>query len=223
MLEHRSVIGQFAQKQDGTIALRNFPQVTVEVVQEEWPLGVRNWLGELGLPNNHEDLDILARPRGMSARRISFILLDEAPTRFPGQPRLNPENIGLPPAVQFELGHIGYAIGTVDYFVPLLQSRKLSSSDQPVLLQSIEPFSITFSPEGSYVVAQAKFYDSPLAEAAWLGITRGIFSHACPVVFRRSDEAADTGTLIQVSLVTSDFPGCNNARILRQWEEVDGG
>lgn len=221
MLEHRSLIGQFAKKQDGTMALRNFPQVVVEAVEEDGP--PRNWLSELDLPLNHVDLEILSRPRGLSARRLSFILLDETPTRFPGHPRLNPEKIGLPPSVQLELGHIGYAIGTVDYFVPLLQSRKLSSSDEPVLLQGIGPLSTQFSPEGSFIVACARLFDSPLAEAAWLGVEKGVFTHACPIIYRRPDEPADGGTLIQVSLVCGDFPGCLNARILRRWEEVSCG
>lgn len=221
MLEHRSVIGQLVQEQNGAWALRNFPQVTVEAVEENGP--PRNWLNELGLPANHEDLEILARPRGLSARRLSFILVDESPTRFPGQPRLNPEKIGLPPAVQLELGHIGYAIGTVDYFAPLLQSRKLSSSDDPVLLQGIAPSATPFSPEGDFIFAIAKLFDSPLAEAAWRGVEEGIFTHACPIIYRRPDEPAGGGVLIEVSVVGQEFPGCPNARILRRWEEVSGG
>lgn len=221
MLEHRSVIGQLVQEQNGAWALRNFPQVTVSAVEENGP--PRNWLGELGLPANHEDLEILARPRGLSARRLSFILLDESPTRFPGQPRLNPEKIGLPPAVQLELGHIGYAIGTVDYFVPLLQSRKLSASDEPVLLQGIAPSATPFSPAGSFIVAHARLYDSPLAEAAWRGVGTGVFTHACPIIYRRPGAPADSGTLVEASLVCGDFPGWANARILRRWEEVSGG
>ena len=220
MLEHRSRINQFAQEQDGTTTLRNFPQVTVEAVEEDGP--PRNWLSELGLPTNHEDLEILARPRGMSARRLSFILLDEAPTRFSGQPRLNPEKITLPTSCQLELGHIGYAIGTVDYFVPLLQSLKLSYSTEPVLLHCIEPLSIPFSPEGSFVVAHAQFFDSDLASAAWTGVERGIFTHACPIIYRPTAAPADSGVLIEVSLVCGDFPGLNNARILRRWEESGG-
>ncbi len=219
MLEHRSVIGRLVQQQDETWALRNFPEATVLAVEEDGP--PRNWLSELGLPANREDLEILARPRGLSTRRLSFILLDESPTRFPGHPCLKPEKIGLPPSVQLELGHIGYAIGTVDYFVPLLQSRKLSPG--PVLLQSVEPHSIQFSPEGSFIVAHARLFDSELATAAWRGAEKGVFTHACPIIYRRPDEPADGGTLIQVSLVCGDFPGCANARVLRRWEEVTHG
>jgi hypothetical protein len=222
MLEHLSPL-QFIKKPDGTMGLKGQPSVTLETVEGQGQVKGRDWQSELFLPKYREDWEALARPRGLSARRVSFVLMDEAPTNQKGHPRLRPEMIELPTSCQFELGHTGFVVGIVNYFVPLLRSQKLSCSDEPVLLPSLEPFSIPFTPEGSFVVAHARLYDSPLAEAAWLGITRGIFSHVCPIIFRPFGAPADTGTLLQVSLVPGDFPGCPNARIMRQWEEVAGG
>lgn len=222
MLEHLSPL-QFIKKPDGTMGLKGQPSVTLETVEGQGQVKGRDWPSELGLPPFYEDWEVLARPRGMSSRRLSFVLMDESPTNQKGHPRLRPEMIELPTSCQFELGHTGFVVGIVNCFVPLLRSQKLSCNDEPVLLPSSEPFSLPFTPEGSFVVAQAQFYDSGLAEAAWLGITRGIFSHACPVIFKPFGAPADTGTLLQVSLVPGDFPGCPNARILRQWEEVSGG
>lgn len=214
---------QFEQRQDGKMGIKGHPSVILETVEGQGRVTGRDWQSELFLPKYREDWEALARPRGLSARRVSFVLMDEAPTNQKGHPRLRPEMIELPTSCQFELGHTGFVVGIVNYFVPLLRSQKLSRSDEPMLLPSSEPLSLPFTPEGSFVIAYAQLYDSPLAEAAWLGITRGIFSHACPVIFKPFGAPASTGTLLQVSLVPGDFPGCPNARILRQWEEVAGG
>ena len=220
MLEHLSPL-QFITKSDGTMALKHYPQITLQTVEGQGRVTGRDWISELHLPRSSRDLEALARASGMSARGLQFVLMDESPTRLPGHPRLRPEQITLPTfGCQLEFGHLGFIIGVVGLFV--LRSPKVPSSEEPEQLRSIEPFSMPFTPDGHFVLAQAWLYNSPLAEAAWLGITRGIFTHVCPVVFRSSDAPADSGTLVQVSLVPGDFPGCANARVLRRWEESGG-
>ena len=60
--------------------------------------------------------------------------------------------------------------------------------------------------------------DSPLAEKAWDALQRGIFTHVCPLVFRKCDEPVGTGQLVEISLVDGGYPGCQHARVLKTWE-----
>jgi hypothetical protein len=71
--------------------------------------------------------------------------------------------------------------------------------------------------EGDCIIAQAQLFDSLLAEKAFEGLQRGIFTHVCPLILRKPDEPLGTGQLVEVSLTTDDYPGCPGARILKTW------
>ena len=72
--------------------------------------------------------------------------------------------------------------------------------------------------EGDCLIGDAQLFNSPLADRAWEAMEREIFSHVCVVVFRQNTQALGTGQLVEVSLTTDDYPGCQNARILKAWE-----
>ncbi|MGH7216619.1 MAG: hypothetical protein ACREIG_05235 [Nitrospiraceae bacterium] len=71
--------------------------------------------------------------------------------------------------------------------------------------------------EGDGFIAQARLFDSPLVGKAWDALQRGIFTHVCPLIFRKPDEPAGTDQLVEVSLTTSDYPSCPGARVLKTW------
>lgn len=71
--------------------------------------------------------------------------------------------------------------------------------------------------EGDAFIAQARLFDSQVVGKAWDALQRGIFTHVCPLIFRKPDEPACTGQLVEVSLTTSDIPGCPRARVLKTW------
>ena len=60
----------------------------MDIVPQDGP--VRDWLQELGLPKDWEQLDQLAKPRGFADRFAKIIVVDESPTRFPGAWRFRP-------------------------------------------------------------------------------------------------------------------------------------
>jgi hypothetical protein len=130
--------------------------------------------------------------------------MDESPTRLTGHPRMQPKQIVLPTQCPLELGHSGFVIGTVYQYTLGLEALR---SALPALLGLTLPAEL----DGDYLLAQATFFDSPLAEKAQAGVQKNIFSHVCPVLW---STAPGTGLLVQVSLVPGDYPGCPNAKIL---------
>jgi len=49
-------------------------------------------------------------------------------------------------------------------------------------------------------------------------LQRGIFTHVCPLIFRKDTELPGAGTLLEASLTDDSFPGCPGARIITIWE-----
>ena len=54
---------------------------------------------QLGLPKYYEEWEVLAILRDLSRRQLQFILMDQTETRFPGQYRIQPQQVTLPPHV----------------------------------------------------------------------------------------------------------------------------
>jgi len=84
--------------------------------------------------------------------------------------------------------------------------------------EALKTLGIDVPIEGACLIGEAQLFNSRLADKAWEAIQRGIFSHVCAVLFRQPNESPGTGSVVEVSLVTGDFPGCRNARILKTWE-----
>ena len=68
------------------------------------------------------------------------------------------------------------------------------------------------------MVGIAELYDSPLADFAWLGLERKIFTHVCAVLNQTPEDPFGTGDLVEIALVSELEAGCPGAKILRTWE-----
>ena len=165
---------------------------------------------ELGLPKYFEQWEELAKPRSLSGRQIQFIVMDQSETRFPDRYRFQPQRIALPSTCHLEFGHRGFLIGIVHTFI-------LGFDEMRAQIPTMFGVELPNNLEGDYIVGQATLFDAPLAERAWDALRLGIFSHVCPLVFRKIDEPAGTGQLVEVSLVDGGYPGCSNARVLKTW------
>lgn len=202
---------QFAQQPDGVMRLKNMPNLTLEPIQEQGQVIGRDWQGELELPHYYEEWELMARATGLSARRLNFVLMDEAVTRLPGNPRMCPQQVTLPQACPLELGHTGFVIGVVFNFF-------LGSDAAYPQIPRLLGFDVPSDLEGNYIIGTGQLLDSPLAQKAWQGLQQTIFTHVCPNVFRPADALPGTGQLVQVTLTPGDYPGCPNARVLQTWE-----
>lgn len=208
---HLSLI-QFTQQPGGVMGLKNLPNITLEAIQDQGTVTGRDWPSELSLPTYYEDWELLSRIRGVSPRHVRFVLMDESPTRLPGNPRLQPQKVTLPmpQTCALELGHTGFLIGVVYAYIVGFDELR---TEVPSMLGIELPMEL----DGDYIIGQAQLFDSPLADAAWLGLQRNIFTHVCPNIFRPTGAEPGTGTLVQVTLTPGDYPGCPNARVLNTW------
>ena len=207
----KSPFQQYVHHHDGTITLEGIPNYQVDAIQDQGHATARDIEQELCLPKFFEEWELLAQPRGLSGRQIQFIVVDESPTRFPGHYRFQPQRITLPQTCHLEFGHRGFVVGIVHTF--LLGFEELR--EQVSAMFSIE---IPKELERDYIVGQATLFKSPLADKAWEALQRGIFTHVCALILRQHHEPLGTGQLVEVSLTTSDYPGCPGAKILKVWE-----
>ncbi len=203
-----STIQQYVHASDGSISLKGAPHITLDTIAEQGHVTARDIRHELGLPIYYEEWAELAKHTGMSNRMFRCVLVDESPSRLPGNPRLSPAEI-VPTPCYLEFGHQGFIVGQVAafYFVP---------KNGRSLLQRMG-IEVPSYVEGDCLIADAQLFCSPLADKAWEAIERGIFTHVCVVVFRQNSQALGTGQLVEVTLTTDDFPGCQNAKILKTW------
>lgn len=120
---------------------------------------------------------------------------------------MQPKQIVLPVKCSLELAHTGFVIGAVyGFFLGVDAMREAL----PSLLNLKLPVEL----HGDYLIGQATFFNSALADKAWEGLVCGIFTHTCPVIWQPAGAPAGTGMLVQTSLVPGDYPGCPNARVL---------
>lgn len=203
---------QYIHQPDGRVTLDGLPNVTVAIIQEQGIVEGRDWQHELGLPTYFEEYEEMARPRrSTSGRRLRFVLMDESVTRLPGNPRLQPSRVLLPfpTRVPLTISHTGFIVGSVYSF--LLGSEAEEEAFKKV---GIEPPDFA---EGHWILSEAELFDSPLADKAWQGLQQQIFTHTCPVLFRKPDEPIGGGELVEVALTPGDYPGCPGARVMKTW------
>ena len=204
---------QYAHQPDGRITVEGMPNVNIRTIAEQGAVQGRNWQQELELPTYYEEWEAMARPHSLtSGRRIQFVLMDESVTRLQGNPRLQPQHIMLPYPMKcpLTLSHTGFVVGTVYSFLlisePDREALKRLGIDQPDFT------------EGQWILSEAELFDSTLADTAWQGLQGQIFTHTCPVLLTKPGEPIGGGQLIEVALTPGDFPGCQNARVLKTWE-----
>jgi hypothetical protein len=204
-----SSIQQYEFHEGGRITLKGRPDVTLDLVDQQGLAEARAIDKELGLPIHYEQWAEIAKPAGMSTRRIEFIVTDESVTNLKGNPRNQPQRIELPEACYLEFGHRSFLVGLVTSLVLFPAGIRDAFADMGL---HIPPYV-----EGDCILGEATLFNSVLARKAWEGIERGVFTHVCPLIFRDPDAPIGTGKLVEVSL-TGDYVGCRNARILKAWE-----
>lgn len=203
---------QYVHHPDGSISIEGFPGIKLDMIQEQGRAQAEAIERALDLPVYFEEWAELAKPHGLSGRMVRFVLADESVTRFPGNPRLQPRSITLPPSLvcHLEFGHRGFVVGVVSAFFPgyvdCREDLKQIGLEVPSFV------------EGDCLIAQAQLFASPLADKAWEATERGIFTHVCPLLLRNDTEPLGTGRLVEVSLTTGEYPGCPGARVLKHWE-----
>jgi hypothetical protein len=165
-----------------------------------------DWCAELGIPymDEPEKLETMATARGFSARGFSCILLDESPTRFPGAWRHRVREITYRAGDHYllTLSHTGLVIGSVG-------NIRLGV---PGEVDGVE---------GDFLMAQARLYDSALADRAWNGIMLSLFAMVCPIIARTPTAPVGTGELVEVAL--GDVGGCPGARITKLLKDTSFG
>lgn len=205
----KSLIQQYAHWADGTVGIKDRPNIDVVPIKQQGHVVPRNLQAELGLPVYQEEWETLAQYCGFSGKAFRCILVDESPSQLQGQHFINPAQLVVSPCY-LEFAHYGFVIGEVRSFYSVHRDSRDTVRDMGVEVPDYI--------EGHCIVADAQLYDSRLAEKAWNGIQQGVLTHVCPIVFRQHHEPMGAGTLVEVSLTTDYFPGCLNARIFRKWE-----
>ncbi|QOJ34051.1 MAG: hypothetical protein HRU82_03400 [Nitrospira sp.] len=206
-----SSIQQYIHNPDGTISLKGRPGVRVQAIQEqdlERATAAAHAMEQaLSLPHYYEQWQALAHATGMSSRMVRFILADESVSRLSGNPRYQPRNITWPASCGLEFGHRGFLVGML---TSISQCFDLSA-------EALKTIGVDVPVEGACLVGEAQLFNSRLADKAWEAIQRGIFTHVCPLLYQQPNEPLGAGKLVEVSLVTGELPGCQNARILKAW------
>lgn len=203
---------QFQQAPDGSMSLADHPDIRLDTIEGQGTVTGRDWQAELGFPYYFEEWEALAKLRSDAYRgTLTFIIMDESPTRLPGHPRLQPKQIVLPTLCSLELGHSGFVVGMVYAYLLGIDALR-------TVIPSRLGLTLPAEVEGDFVIGHATFFDSAMAEKAIEGLRRGTFTHTCPVIWSPDGALPGTGALVQVSLVPGDFPGCPNAKVL-QWSE----
>jgi hypothetical protein len=185
----------------GRVTVDGIPGVSFGLVDavihiEGQPL--RDWFAELEIPKHWETIETMAKPRSYSWRKVRFVIGDESPTHFPGHWRQRPQDWtytlnGQP----LTLSHFPFIIGVVQ------KVWRGSPQEAP-------------DAEGVCVVGEALLYDSPLADAAWRGIERGIFGAVSPILIRPLADPPGAGYVYAIGL--TDQPVCPGAKILKTWD-----
>ena len=208
MISH---LQQFQHNADGSISIKGQPGITVDAIQEQdlakATAHALQLEKDLELPHYYEERERFAKHNGMSNRIVSFILVDESKSRLVGNPRYQAQTIAFPPSCFLEFGHRGFVVGHVTGISRCVNPTK----------DDLTALGVNVPVEGSCLLGEAQLFDSPLAGKAWEAIQRGVFTHVCPLLLRQHHEPLGSGSLVEVSLVTGDYPGCRNARILKTW------
>lgn len=203
---------QFQQAADGSMSLADHPDIQLTTIEGQGTVTGRDWQRELGFPYYFEEWEELAKLRSDAYRgSLTFIAMDQSETRLPGHPRLQPKLVSLPTICSLELGHSGFVVGMVYAYLLGIDALR-------TVIPSRLGLNLPAEVEGDYLIGQAAFFDSAMAEKTLEGLRRGIFTHTCPVVWSPDGAISGTGALVQVSLVPGDYPGIANAKIL-SWTE----
>jgi hypothetical protein len=195
---------QFEHRADGSVGVAGRPDVVLKVPEGQAQVTEPEYERRLGLPTYEEQWDALAIAQGLSGRFVKFILADQSPTKQVGHYPLQPALIRLQPAkYPLTWSHRGYVIG---FCFPVLLHPKEAGANRPEFV------------EGDCIIGVAELFDSKLADLAWEGLARKIFSHMCAVLAQRPEDPDGSGELVEIALVSRSEAACPGARVLQVWE-----
>lgn len=195
---------QFEHRSDGTVGLVGRPDIVLKVHEHQAQATVPACDRLLGLPTYQEEWDALALATGLSGRFARFVGADQSPTKQVGHYPLRPAQIRLQPAkYPLTWGHRGYVIGLC---FPVVLHPKDAHVNRPEFV------------EGDCIIGVAELFDSKLADRAWEGLARKIFTHSCAVLSQRPEDPNGAGDLIEIALVSEGEAACHGARVLKTWE-----
>ena len=196
---------QFEHRPDGTVGLVGRPDVVLKVHEQQAQASVPAYERLLGLPTYQEEWDALAIAQELSGRFVRFVLCDQSRTKHLGNYPLQPAGIRLQPArYPLTWGHRGYVIGFC--FPVMLHPHESAGVDRPDFVL------------GDCIIGVAELFDSKLADMAWTGLARKMFSHTCAVLNQKPDDPFGAGDLVEIALVSEAEAACPGARVLRTWE-----
>ncbi|ALA60201.1 hypothetical protein [Nitrospira moscoviensis] len=204
---------QFTHGADGSVQMEGRADVSLLKVQKPQGYTPFLWMDQLSLPRFQEDWEWAAHPKGLSRRHLRFILADESPLRTPGQRTYDPSKILVqypPDYYALTLSHTGFIIGFTQPEALIPSERR---EDWLALGIRIPETTV-----GQCLIFKAVLYESPLADAAWRGIERGILTHSCAVLADFDPDQNMPGTLREVAIGPSEEVGCSGAKILQHWE-----
>ena len=125
-------------------------------------------------------------------------------TKHIGNYPLQPARIRLQPArYPLTWGHRGYVIR---FCFPVMLHPKGERVNVPDFV------------EGDCIIGVAELFDSKLADIAWIGLARKIFSHTCAVLNQKPEDPDGVGDLVEIALVSEAEAACPGARVLKTWE-----
>ena len=199
---------QFEHRPDGTVGLVGRPDVVLQVHEDQAHADFPAWETELRLPRFEEQWNAMAEGTGvvsLSFRFIRFILADQSPTKHAGHRPLQPGGIRFPLLACYPLilGHRQYVIGQCSL---LMLHSKGTGVNVPSFV------------EGDCVIGTAELYNTPLADIAWRGLERNIFTHTCAVLNQKPEDLFGAGDLLEIALVSEAEAACPGAQILKTWE-----
>lgn len=195
---------QFEHRPDGTVGLVGRPDVILKVHEQQAQASVPPYERLLGLPAYEEEWDALAIAQDLSGRFVRFVLCDQSRTKHRGNYPLQPARIRLQPArYPLTWGHRGYVIG---FCFPVMLHPNEERVDVPDFV------------EGDCIIGVAELFDSKLADIAWTGMARKIFTHTCAVLNQKPEDPDGAGDLVEIALVSEPEAACPGARVLKTWE-----
>ncbi len=195
---------QFEHRADGTVGLVGRPDVVLKVHEQQAQASVPAYERLLGLPTYQEEWDALAIAQELSGRFVRFVLCDQSRTKHLGNYPLQPTGIRLQPArYPLTWGHRGYVIGFC--FPVMLHPHESAGVERPDFVL------------GDCIIGVAELFDSKLADMAWTGLARKMFSHTCAVLNQKHDDPFGAGDLVEIALVSEAEAACPGAKILKTW------
>ncbi len=205
----------FVHSRDGiSIAEHQDLKVTTVENQREAAEHTARLVRELQLPVYEEEFREWARPADLSApysdRWCRFVLCDSGETRLVGHLQFRPERMAVPcPQIPLTLLHWPYVVGMASGFKVVYPDFRRTFADCGLVIPD--------ETEGICMLAEARLFNSRLADKAWAGLQWGTLSHTCAVTALADTPAGAWETALCVVALAPPEAGNPRAVILKHW------